>query len=127
MLLSLSLSCFCAFVVAFLVLAVACRPAFVVTCPPVVAAAVLVVRRSGLRVARGRCVCDYVIVRLVLRLQSFWRGLRVRRAVAAHIHVLHFLGVSRYRFDRCDAFTNDLIQSFVGALLVQVTHSRDVS
>ena len=65
-----------------------------------------------------RVVCEYIIVRLVLRLQSYWRGLRARRAVAAHIHVLHFLGISRHRFDRCDALTNDLIKSFVGKLLV---------
>ena len=74
-----------------------------------------------------RVVCEYVIVRLVIRLQSCWRGWRVRRVVAAHVHVLHFLMVSRHRFDRCDAPTNDLIQSFVGTLRAQVTDSRDSS
>ena len=43
-----------------------------------------------------RVVCEYVIVRLVIRLQSCWRGWRVRRVVAAHVHVLHFLMVSRH-------------------------------
>ena len=74
-----------------------------------------------------RVVCEYVIVRLVIRLQSCWRGWRVRRVVAAHVHVLHFLMVSRHRFDRCDAPTNDFIQSFVGTLRAQVTDSRDSS
>ena len=68
-----------------------------------------------------RVVFEYVVIRL----QSCWRGVRVRRAVAAHVNVLHFIWVSRHRIDRCDACTNDLIQRFVGSLLAKITDTSD--
>ena len=56
-------------------------------------------------------------VYIVIRIQSCWRGFRLRRAVAEHVNVRNLLWVSTHRIYQFDAPTNDLIQRFVGKLL----------